>query len=419
MRAVLTERMAGIVTALWVGVLGTITLVLTMTLDGRSGFGFDFVNFWAAGRMIWLGLGGLVYQPALHRLVEITVSPAPMLLQFVYPPPFMLLCAPLGGLAFIPALVVFLTASYAALVLALRSATRRPWAMLATISAPAVLADLLLGQSAILVAAILGGGLAAIDRHPRRAGILLGLLIIKPNLTLAVPAMLLLTRRWRVLAYAALSCLALCAAATLAFGPAIWGSFLATTATVGHWIASGMLDFNKLQSIYALVRRIGFGNGTGYAIQAIAAGYALVMLGLVVRRGGTLAEVNAATVLAGIVITPYVMTYDLAITVMPIVVLACAWQRTGFPPGGKLLLFALWLLPLSLLAAPAAHLSLLGLAATLAYLAWQPAHAKPNTGHGGRHDRQRNGWPKSAPPSSHPPMRPASMHNAAGEPSGC
>jgi len=366
-------RAATVGIGLWTGaslaVIAGLAAVSPASGPDAGPFGADFVNFWAAGRMVWAGLGDLVYQPQMHKLAEVVARPVPLPLDFVYPPPFILVCAPFGALPFGAALLAFLACGFAGLILALRGTTRQTWALLATISAPAVLIDAIIGQSAILVAALLGGGLVMLDRAPRRAGLVLGLLVIKPTLALALPVMLVLTRRWLALTHAALSCALACALATLVFGPGIWPAFLAAAPAVAAWLRTGDLEFSKIQSLYGLMRQIGFGVGTGYAMQAASALFALAMLAIVLRRRHPPEVVNATTVIAGLLIPPYFLAYDLAVTVLPLLWLNSAWQRDGFPRWGKPMLAVSWAMPLSFLLDARPHLPVLWLFGLLAYLA--------------------------------------------------
>jgi len=364
-----TEKRAEMAAGLW-AMFALPMMVLTGLLNQLF---TDFLNFWAAGRMVWFGFAGSVYEPHLHMLAESVVRKPIAVHDFVYPPPFLLICAPFGALPFTPALLLFLAISYTALFLALRTVTPRRWALYATVAAPALMVAILLGQCTVLVAALLAAGMSLLDRRPKLAGLLLGLLIIKPNLVMAVPVMLLLTRRWQVLAYAALSCLAASAAATIAFGPAIWSHFLAAAPTVSRWLETGQVAFLMLQSVYALVRHLGFGSDIAYLAQMTAGLCALAMLAVVIRRGDPPAAVNAATAIASLLMTPYLMRHDFVIALLPLVGLAGSWRQAGFPWGGKLMLIMVWLAPLSFLQPNIGHVTVISLLIFVVYMVFVPS----------------------------------------------
>ena len=55
------------------------------------------------------------------------------------------------------------------------------------------------GQNGFLTAALLGGALVVLDRRPILAGILIGLLVYKPQYGLMIPIVLAVSGRWRAL----------------------------------------------------------------------------------------------------------------------------------------------------------------------------------------------------------------------------
>ena len=64
--------------------------------------------------------------------------------------------------------------------------------------APAGLIAFISGQNAFFAAAVIAAIFRCLDARPVVAGVLLGLLTVKPQLGLLFPLMLLLTGRWTV-----------------------------------------------------------------------------------------------------------------------------------------------------------------------------------------------------------------------------
>jgi hypothetical protein len=62
------------------------------------------------------------------------------------------------------------------------------------------------------------GIFAFLDRRPLLAGLLVGLLTIKPQLGVLIPVLLIASGRWRVFTVATVTALALAAAAVMLFG---------------------------------------------------------------------------------------------------------------------------------------------------------------------------------------------------------
>ena len=110
----------------------------------------------------------------------------------------------------------------------LRKRDRPVWLLLA-VAYPAVFVNLGHGHNGFLTAALMGGALVHLDRRPWLAGILFGLLAYKPQFGLMIPLVLVVTGRWRTIAAAAATVLALAAATTLVFGVDVWTAFLEGT----------------------------------------------------------------------------------------------------------------------------------------------------------------------------------------------
>jgi Glycosyltransferase family 87 len=332
-------------------------------------FGTDFTCFWAASRLIRAGLAADVYVPALQKLAALMVVAPAHYAPFFYPPPFLLFCAPLATLPFFWALAAFMAATGAIFAVAVYRAAASPWVAIAALGCPAVLVNLIAGQNAMLTAAILGGGLTLMRRQPRLAGLILGLMVIKPHLALAVPIALVVSRRWTVLGFAALSASALIALSTGLFGWGVWHGFIANLATGRRVLEDGLVPFSKFLSAFALARMLGAGLAAAYAVQCLSAGAALgVMIRAQMRRASPGVEC-ALIVLASLLITPYLLLSDIVILVFPLAWLLADWAREGFPPWSKVLLLLGYLLPVLNLAYSPAHVCLFGMLGLVGYVA--------------------------------------------------
>ena len=211
----------------WIALVGKAVWLFTGAHNHTGDvFGEDFASFWAASRLVLAGHPADAYLPVMHRLAELPVL-SRKYEAFYYPPAYLLLCAPLGLLPFFAALAVFQALSGAAFLATVHGILRRRWAIVAALAFPAVPLNLIPGQNAFLTASIVGSGLILLDRRPRLAGAILGLMVIKPQLALAIPVALLVSRRWRALFCAAASAAGLLALSWLLFGTTCWGNFLA------------------------------------------------------------------------------------------------------------------------------------------------------------------------------------------------
>jgi alpha-1,2-mannosyltransferase len=166
--------------------------------------GRDFLNTWMGGKSAFSGGPGAWFDSDVYNAVVRGVVGDPNLppVYWSYPPHLLLFTWPFGLLGYLPAyalwciggLWLYVRAAFAGGV------DRKFWLFLAV--APAATVNIFLGQNGFLTAALLIGGFAILDRRPIVAGILFGILTIKPQFGLLLPVMLVWTGRWRVIASA-------------------------------------------------------------------------------------------------------------------------------------------------------------------------------------------------------------------------
>ena len=182
----------------------------------------------------------------------------------------------------------------------------------------------------MLTAALLGGGLSVMDRRPRLAGLILGCMVIKPHLALAVPLALLISRRWVVLLHAALSGAILLTVSSLSLGWDIWPAFEHASSQARAWLEQGAADpDNRFLSVFALVRRQGGMLGLAYGLQLLSAAGVAFALERALRRRLSPALEKALIVLATLLLTPFLWPYDLSVLAFPLAWLAAEWSAWG------------------------------------------------------------------------------------------
>jgi len=229
--------------------------------------------------------------------------------RFLSPPPAAWLIAPLTLVGPAAAFFVWLSLSVAALVVAWwlgapgTGRARYLW-LLGAIGWYPVLYSLSLGQPAMLVLLVVIAcwRLAEADR-PYLAGVVLGLSVLKPQLTIAVPFVLLVAGRWRVTAgWAAMSGL-LALASLLVVG-------MQGVSDYRNLLAEAQGVVNNRFFTWAYV--VGPG-AVSYAIQVVA-----IVLGLVAayaNRHASLARLIALGLLTSAVSATYWHLQDFAILV--------------------------------------------------------------------------------------------------------
>ena len=163
--------------------------------------GRDFLNFWMYGRAAWITDPGQFYDPRVyqHALDGLLGANYPGQ-NWSYPPSIMLIAAPFGRMAYLPALLCWTILSLAIFVWAVGRQLDERRLFIPILLSPAAVFCLISGQSSFLTAAMLLTIFTCLDRRPLLAGVLIGVLTLKPQLGLLLPVMLAASGRWRVFA---------------------------------------------------------------------------------------------------------------------------------------------------------------------------------------------------------------------------
>ena len=312
--------------------------------------GTDFLSFWTASRLTLDGQPAAAYDPATHAAAQHALFPASTAgyFAFFYPPTFLILCLPLAAIPYLAALGVWLAAGFVALFACVRRLLPQGWSALPVVAFPAVLVNAGHGQNGFLSAACLGGAMLLLERRPFLAGACLGALVFKPHLLLGAPVALVAARRWPVVAGAATSALGLVAASWLVLGGDAWGGFVRSSPLARAVLEQGLVDHGKMGSVFAAVRLLHGGVNLAYAAQVVAAVAACALLAwTAASRPGAHAE-GALLVAATPFCTPFLLSYDLVCLALPIAWVAAEAQRTGWRPWEKIVLLAVFTLPLIL-----------------------------------------------------------------------
>jgi len=310
--------------------------------------GGDFVDFYAASLAALGGHPAAVYDVHLQHIQMAKVMGGRDfgVLVFSYPPTFLLMVLPLSLLPFVASWVAFETVTLGGYFAVLRRIAPNPLGCWLAITFPGVIINFMCGQNGFLTTALIGGGLVCLERRPILAGFLFGLMAYKPHLAVLIPLALLASRHWRALIATGVSGALFSAVSLAAFGPATWRAFFSNFAITQKLVLDrGGIHFNTLQSIFGAVMMWGGSLSAGYAAQVI---YALIAASAViwVWKGERPFAVKAASLSAGcLMVSPYLLQYDLVLLALPVAWLAMEGFEKGFLPYEKAVLVISWLLP--------------------------------------------------------------------------
>jgi alpha-1,2-mannosyltransferase len=346
------ERMRVYSVLLLLAYVATIVALLA-TADGivdvaGRPIGTDFANVYAAGKLTLAGEAAQAYDWPAHHQMQKRISGHEDIGYFGwhYPPAFLIVAAALAALPYLGALFVYQAATLTAYLVVVRRIAERPAAWLLALAFPGVFVNVTHGHNGFITAALLGGALLVLDRRPLLAGVLLGCLAYKPQFGLLVPLVLVATQRWRVIAAAAATVLAIAALTWALFGADVFVAFWHSLPMTQRVILEGAPGFHKIQSVYAALRQLGVPAALANAAQ-MATTFGVAAALVVLWRSAAAFELKAAALLIGCVLaTPYALDYDLVVLAPAIAFLAAHGLRQGFAPWEITLLVALWVLPL-------------------------------------------------------------------------
>lgn len=310
---------------------------------------WDFTNLWAGSTMALNGNAAALFDAELYRAaLRAMLSPLLPDQEWSYPPSMALIGAPLAQLPIFPAYLVWTFGTIACLFLAIRPLGLPLAVQIAAAVSPAVLVNTVFGQNGALTGALLIGGLLAVQKRPILAGVLFGLLTIKPHLGILVPVCLLASCNWRAFGSAAVTTVLVALATGFAFGFDTWPMFLANTSPLMTAIMEAPYPqpyHANAMTVFIAARSIGASVSVAYAAQ-LAATLAASSFVIWLWRPSNPVEFRMRALLTAtlaIVATPYGYSYD----AIPLCV-AVAFLLVTVPKPPVTFLAFLWLSPLAI-----------------------------------------------------------------------
>ena len=314
-----------------IGALSIALIIWNWTQNFSAPQMTDYLSYWAAGKLAIAGDPAAAYDVDRHRALEFTVVEFKGLLPFPYPPPFLLLVTPFSLLPYVWGFAAWVAVTLAIYLLA----TRRAVDLSCSLSHPSVLMNGLIGQNGFLTAAIFTRGVSLLRERPFLAGIILGSLVIKPQLALLLPVAVIAARLWPAVGGALASAAALGLVSLALFGTGVFSGFIEILPLYRELMRQDKWPWNEFISVFAFVRYFGIDQSIALTVHFIVAAAAAALTWIAWSRNweGQLPILAAATLL----IPPYLLTYDALLMIIPI----GFWVRQQPRPW---LAGALWLL---------------------------------------------------------------------------
>ena len=312
------------------------------TLLGR-----DFANVYTAGHLV---AGGPLhdiydiqaYQAYQQRLFGGAVlghnySYAPVSFFYVW------LFAPFPYLA---ALALWLALTGAAFLLA-----ARPWLRAAGLPAflalvlPASLMNIWAGHYGFLFGALWLAAWHQLERRPRIAGLLVGLMIVKPHLAILMPIALARRGAWTAFLFAALTALGLVLASGLVFGWSYWQAWLGDTlfaqaAMIGD---TGQFFLRMMPTAAPSLLLAGLPLWAAWSVQGALALAAVAALWRFMPKEAERAGLAAAC--ATFLVLPYAFVYDMTVVSLAALLVLESSGGAGMRPFWRAVAALAFLLP--------------------------------------------------------------------------
>lgn len=304
-------------------------LMLDALLIGIFAAGSDWAPLWTAGRLAWDDPSRLYDFDLIERMQGAVVAQVDFH-PYIYPPSALLLIAPVALLPFWVSLVLVAAASLTWLALTSRKAGSDPWLVML---APPVVIAAIVGQTSLLVIALVVLALSMLEKQELKAGALLAVAaLIKPTLLVLAPIGLVAGRHWRALGAAAITGAAGVAVSMLLFGLQPWLDWLEAIPRFQQLFAGYPPLVRNAVSPYAAAVRLGL---ESQLIVWAGAILATVLAWLGFSRPSSPATRSALIMGGALLLTPYAMNYELAVFAPALLALPREQMR-------NVILVALW-----------------------------------------------------------------------------
>ncbi|MGH9385432.1 MAG: glycosyltransferase family 87 protein [Vicinamibacterales bacterium] len=291
--------------------------------------GADFAHFYSLARLSAAGQLSRFADGDLIRNVQIAVVPSSEQQWFppAYGPQVALFLTPLGYLSYEQALVVWMVATALVYLLIVRTLVNRAArlrdfrdiARLAAIAFPPFWSLMLHGQLAVFAALLVTLAYRFLQAgHTGAAGIALGLMVYKPSLAVPIWAVLLLSGQWVMLLAATLAAIVELGTGIVAAGPGSLGAYhymLERSGTFALQLRAQPTELHSWHNFWLLL--LPTHEATALVLYALTGTLSIGLAALAWRRTASTAVRFSSLLLATVLASPHLYTYDLVI-LMPV-----------------------------------------------------------------------------------------------------
>lgn len=320
----------------------------------------DFSSLYAAGSLAISSAPTHVYSWEAIQQTQLAIYHDPSVSYniFFYPPPILLLLAPLAHLPYLVAFYFWIGIQLLAYIVVIQMLLRRilplyPVGIIPFLAFPAVFYSEGIGQNALLTVVIMGSFFLFMDQGRKLlAGLILGCLFYKPHFGLAFPFIFLLSKEWRVFLGAMVSVLSIVALTSFFFTPEIWASYInyamadMTHVYGGLKEAGKTVNTNIFISIYGTLSTLHLHKEVALTVHFLVAALATIMTTHFWMATTNKAIRNGSLIACMLLVPPVIVFYELLLMVLAFIYLVDDVRRHGWLAGEKLLFLLTVLLAL-------------------------------------------------------------------------
>jgi hypothetical protein len=288
-------------------------------LEDKAFWGRDFVNLWTGGHLLREGRADAIYDVAAYREFLAGLFGPMGGHNYSYPPVTFPIAQLFSLLPYWLSLALWLGATGALFVWAARRWWPSGWAPLwLAVLTPAALMNVWAGHYGFLVGALFLLGWQRLDERPWQAGLLFGLMLVKPHLAVLVPLVLLVRGRWTALLSGGLTVLVLVAATSAIYGWDVWPQFLFGAGTVqAGLIDAGTSFYGYMSTSLATgLLRLSDNPALAFGAQMLLGTAAVAMVVAAARGKLPTADLAMMVATATFLVLPYAFNYDLTVVMI-------------------------------------------------------------------------------------------------------
>jgi alpha-1,2-mannosyltransferase len=286
-----------------------------LSIGGNALWGRDFVNVYTSGNLILQGRLDLLYDVDAYRAFQSELFDGALRHHnYSYPPVTLLYTWLFALLPYPAAWIGWLAATGALFAAAARPYLREGGIGIWTaLLAPASIINIWAGHYGFLAGALWLFAWRLLPGRPAVAGVLIGLMLVKPHLAVLAPIVLLWRREWTAIAAAAATIAFLTLLSGLLFGAQLWLTWLSETALLQAAMVDdvGAFFMRMMPTLTPALALLGVPMAVAAALQGLTALAAIVLLLRHLPRDSAEAGMAAAT--ATFLVLPYGFAYDMTV----------------------------------------------------------------------------------------------------------